>query len=162
MHPEDTQLPDPRRTARLQAVQALYQLEQTGASAEAVVAEFEWHPWPEGEAATVDRDLFRDLALGAARERAALDALIGPLLSEGWTMPRLSLVLAAVLRAGAFELAYKTDVPPRATINEYVEIAHGFLATDETGLVNALLDRLARALRPSEMSAEATRRLIPG
>lgn len=159
MGAEDSETTDPRRTARLQAVQALYQLEQTEASPEKVVAEFERHPWPEGEAEPVDLDLFRDLVLGAAHERAALDALIGPLLSEGWSMPRLSLVLAAILRAGAFELANKMDVPPRATISEYVEIADRFLAADETGLVNALLDRLARGLRPAEMSAEAIRRI---
>ena len=148
-----------RRTARLQAVQALYQLEQTGEAPEAVVAEFERHPWPEAEATAADAAHFRALALGAARERAQLDALIGPLLAEGWTMARLSLVLAAVLRAGAFELAQMPEVPARAAINEYVEVAHAFLGTEESGMVNAILDRLARTLRPKEMGAEATRRV---
>jgi transcription antitermination protein NusB len=154
-----------RRAARLQAVQALYQIEQTGSTPEAIVAEFERHHWTEGEAAgsgeaegaAPDAALFRDLVLGAARERERLDALIGPLLAEGWTMPRLPLVLAAALRAGAFELATYPEVPPRATINEYVEVAHEFLDGEEPGLVNALLDRLARGIRPDEMGAAPAR-----
>ena len=55
------------------------------------------------------------------------------------------------LRAGTYELPARADIPPRVVINEYLEGAHAFFAGAETGLVNGVLDRLARTLRPREM-----------
>ena len=77
-----------------------------------------------------------------------LDPMIEPLLATGWTLDRAGYLLRALLRAGAYELAAQPDVPVKAVINEYVELAHTFLAEDEAGFVNALLDRLAGQLRP--------------
>jgi N utilization substance protein B len=83
-----------------------------------------------------------------------LDPMIEPLLATGWTLDRAGYLLRALLRAGAYELAAQRDVPAKAVINEYVELAHAFLAEDEAGFVNALLDRLAGQLRPAGGTAE--------
>ncbi len=57
---------------------------------------------------------------------------------------------AAILRAGAYELLGRTDVPPRVVISEYLDVAHAFFAGKEPGMVNGVLDRLARVLRPGD------------
>ncbi|HYI89389.1 MAG TPA: transcription antitermination factor NusB, partial [Beijerinckiaceae bacterium] len=60
-------------------------------------------------------------------------------------------VLRAILRAGAYELMFRKDVPARVAISEYVEVAHSFYSEDEPGLVNAVLDALARDVRGNEL-----------
>ncbi|HZD25026.1 MAG TPA: transcription antitermination factor NusB, partial [Alphaproteobacteria bacterium] len=104
-----------------------------------------------GGFAEIDRDLFADVARGALRRRAQIDGLLGEALSPRWPINRLELILAAVLRCGAYELLLRPDVPARVIINEYLEVAHAFFSGDEPGLVNGVLDRLARRLRPEEL-----------
>jgi N utilization substance protein B len=60
-------------------------------------------------------------------------------------------VLRAILRAGAYELAFRKDVPARVVISEYVDVAHAFYSEDEPGLVNAVLDAIARQVRDDEL-----------
>jgi transcription antitermination protein NusB len=60
-------------------------------------------------------------------------------------------VLRAVLRAGAYELLARTDVPARVVISEYLDIAHAFFSGKEPGLVNGVLDRIAHVLRPGDL-----------
>jgi N utilization substance protein B len=67
-------------------------------------------------------------------------------------------VLRAILRAGAFELMFRKDVPVRVVISEYVDVAHGFYGEDEPGLVNAVLDAVAREVRPGELDRKAAGR----
>jgi transcription antitermination protein NusB len=63
-------------------------------------------------------------------------------------------VLRAILRAGAYELARRRDVPARVVTSEYVDVASAFVDRDETGMVNAVLDQLARELRSDEPSGK--------
>jgi transcription antitermination protein NusB len=143
-----------RSAARLAAVQALYQMEIAGTGLPDVLTEYESH-WigrdvdgqqhPEAEAA-----YFRDIVSGVLREQRTLDPLVDEALSNGWPLKRVEAVLRAVLRAGAYELSYKPDVPARAAVSEYVNVAGAFLDSDETGMVNAVLDGLARKLRAAE------------
>ncbi|MBI1778873.1 MAG: transcription antitermination factor NusB [Proteobacteria bacterium] len=144
-----------RSAARLAAVQAIYQIELAGAEVEAVVGEFLAHrlspATAEPEAASVDKALFAELVRGVASRRPELDSLLTRHLSESWALDRLELVLAAILRAATFELLARTDVPPRVTLNEYVDVAHAFYAGKEPGFVNGVLDRIARELRPQEL-----------
>jgi N utilization substance protein B len=74
--------------------------------------------------------------------------MIRATLAEGWSLERAGYLLRAFLRAGAHELASKPEVPVSVVINEYVELAHAFLSTDEARFINAVLDRLAGQLRP--------------
>jgi transcription antitermination protein NusB len=145
-----------RRAARFGAIQALYQMELTGVRPQQVILEFESHRLADllepldldGRPPRVDRDWFRRLTLRASRMTAELDPMIEPLLATGWTLDRAGYLLRALLRAGAYELAAEPDVPVKVVINEYVGLAHTFLAEDEAGFVNAVLDRLAGQLRP--------------
>src|SRR6516162_8073645 len=107
-----------RSVARLAAVQALYQLElNPEADPESVVREFARHRFGHeidgdryGEA---DPALFSDVVQGAMADRELLDTAISSVLTEEWPLTRLDAVLRAILRAGAYELAHRGDVPPR-------------------------------------------------
>jgi transcription antitermination protein NusB len=146
-----------RRAARFGAIQALYQAELTGRQIEAVILEFERHRLVDlleplegqGPRPEVDRLWFASLTRGAWRQAAELDPMIQATLAEGWSLERAGYLLRAFLRAGAYELASKPEVPVSVVINEYVELAHAFLSQDEARFINAVLDRLARQLRPA-------------
>jgi transcription antitermination protein NusB len=145
-----------RSVARLAAVQALYQLElNRGVDPETVVREFARHRFGHeidgdqyGEA---DPALFSDVVRGVAADLERLDATISEVLTEEWPLSRLDSVLRAILRAGAYELAHRHDVPPRVSISEYTTVAHAFFVGKEPGLANGVLDRLGRTLRTAEM-----------
>jgi transcription antitermination protein NusB len=88
---------------------------------------------------------------GVEAAGSELDDMIAAVLAEDHDVERLETVLKVVLRAGAFELSHRLDVPARVTIKEYVDVAEAFYGLKETKLVNAVLDRLARELRPEEL-----------
>ena len=64
----------------------------------------------------------------------------------------LDAILRAVLRAGAYELRHRNDVPARVVVSEYVDVANAFVDHDETGMVNAVLDAIARQSRTGEFA----------
>lgn len=153
------QLAMERRAARLAAVQALYQLEQTGNRAEAVIAEFAAHRMARGQGADgadlapADRKLFAEIVRGVAAEVSQIDDMLSAVLSEDWRIERLESILRAIMRAGAFELVHRPDVPPRVVISEYLAVADAFFSDRETAMVNGVLDKLAHELRPDDMGA---------
>jgi N utilization substance protein B len=143
-----------RGAARLAAVQALYQMDIAGAGVNDIFAEFESH-WlgneVEGEKyLPAEAAFFRDVVSGVVREQEKLDPLLDDALNKGWPLKRIDAILRAVLRAGAYELDHRKDVPARVVIKEYVDVAHAFVDRDETGLVNAVLDQIARQFRSGE------------
>lgn len=144
-----------RSVARLGSVQALYQIEVTGAAAEATIEEFvRYRLGAEGEDGAVaapDPELFADIVGGTCERQAEIDTLIGGALDERWRLERLERVVRAILRAGAYELLARLQVPARVVINEYVDVAHAFFGGGEPGFVNGVLDRLARDLRRPEI-----------
>jgi transcription antitermination protein NusB len=140
-----------RSLARLAAVQALYQLDLSDAPVDSVIDELRERGEDEESLGEADDPLFADLVRGAAANRDDLDGLLNEALAPDWTLPRLEAVLRALLRAGAYELLARLEIPARVTLNEYVDLAHAFFAGKEPGLVNAVLDRVARRLRPDEL-----------
>ncbi len=145
-----------RGAARLAAVQALYQMDLAGTGINDILAEFESH-WLGGEVEgtryrPAEAAFFRDVVIGVVREQSRLDPEIDAALSRGWPLKRIEAVLRAVLRAGAYELACRSDVPARVVTAEYVDVASAFVDEEETGMVNAVLDQLARRLRASEFA----------
>jgi transcription antitermination protein NusB len=145
-----------RTVARFAAVQALYQLELNPAlDAEAVVREFARYRLGqelEGEAlAEADPAFFASIVRGVAADQERLDADISAALVEDWPLGRIDSVLRAILRAGAWELAHRSDIPPRVTVSEYTSIAHAFFSGKEPAMANGVLDRLARTLRAEDM-----------
>ncbi len=140
-----------RTRARLACVQALYQMDLTQRDLSAVLNEFISHRFDTVEIyAGADRSFFSDLASGVAHCQAEIDAEITAHLAEGWRLSRIDSILRAILRSGVYELLHERDVPARATINEYVEIAHDFFGGEEPGVVNGVLDRVARKHRQGE------------
>ena len=147
--------PAERSAARLAAVQALYQMEVSGKGVVDALAEFEAF-WIGREVEGVsfkpaENEFFRDILSGVVREQRPIDVKIDAALSAGWPLKRVEAVLRAILRAGAYELMFRKDVPARVVISEYVEVAHSFYAEDEPGLVNAVLDVIAREVRAGEL-----------
>jgi N utilization substance protein B len=143
-----------RRAARLGAVQALYQMEISGASTADVIADFSAGKLPrESETgyseSEGDADLFKVLVEKAVDRQATLDRAIARHLGKGWRLERLDAVARAILRAGAAELEQRHDIPVAVVIDEYVEIAKSFFHGPEPGFVNATLDACARDLRPA-------------
>ncbi|MDI4662804.1 transcription antitermination factor NusB [Xanthobacter autotrophicus] len=146
--------PMKKSAARLGAVQALYQMDLAQTPLNDILAEFESH-WLGQEVEGVefpeaDVRLFRAVVEGVLNDQRRIDPMVDNALTKGWPLKRVEAVLRAVLRAGAFELASKPDVPARVVITEYVNVAGAFLDRDETGMVNAVLDTLAHDLRPDE------------
>jgi N utilization substance protein B len=143
-----------RGAARLAAVQALYQMDIGGAGLNEILAEFESH-WigreVEGDQyLPAEAAFFRDIVGGVVREQRKLDPLIDAALEQSWPLKRIEAILLAVLRAGAYELDHRRDVPARVVVSEYVDVAHAFVDRNETGMANAVLDQLARNLRGTE------------
>jgi transcription antitermination protein NusB len=146
-----------RSAARLAAVQALYQMDLAATPLNEIVAEFESH-WIGREVEgsqylPAEAAFFREIVGGFLREQRRLDPLIDRALAGGWPLKRVELLLRAILRAGAYELDQRRDVPARVVISEYVDVAHAFLDREETGMVNAVLDVLARKLRSGEFDS---------
>ncbi len=147
-----------RSAARLAAIQALYQIDISGGTADDTVSEFLHHrhgaATESGPSLEIAPDLFAHLVRGVAERRDEADALISGALSAGWSLSRIERLVLAVLRAGTFELLADADVPARVVIDEYVEVARAFFGRGEPGFVNGVLDRLARDLRPTEFAVE--------
>jgi N utilization substance protein B len=147
-----------RSAARLAAVQALYQMDMTGIDLTQVVAEFEAHRLGqeiEGcQYTPAEAEFFRDLIEGVVRDQLKIDPLIDQQLAEGWRLTRVDSILRAILRAGAYEILTRDDVPARVAISEYVDIAHAFFSEEEPKVVNGILDQLAHKARPQEFAAQ--------
>ncbi|MFC0282977.1 transcription antitermination factor NusB [Camelimonas abortus] len=144
-----------RSAARLAAVQALYEMDVSGKGVLDVIAEFESH-WMgreiEGmEFRPAEVAFFRDITAGVVRDQARIDRNVDAALADRWPLRRVEPVLRAILRAGAYELFNRRDVPAKASISEYVDVARAFYEQDEPGLVNAVLDAIARRQRPDEL-----------
>ncbi len=149
----DAQMLQSRSVARLAAVQALYQIEFGGGKAEEVIDEFINHRFGneiDGDRyAEADPDFFRALVRGGSGRQDELDALLKGSMSR--EPGRLDGILRSLLRAAAFELLARKDVPARVILSEYIDVAHAFYAGPEPKLVNGVLDNLARHLRPQEV-----------
>jgi N utilization substance protein B len=145
-----------RSAARLAIVQALYQMEVAGKGLNEIFAEFESH-WIGREIEGVqykpaELSFFRDILQGVLTDQRMIDQHIDRALEGGWPLQRVEAVMRAILRAGAFELHKRKDVPARVVIKEYVDVAGAFLEPTESGMINAVLDRVARESRPGELS----------
>ena len=157
--PKDPRKANRRGAARLAAVQALYQMDIAATPVNDILAEFNSH-WIGREVEgsqylPAEAAFFRAIVEGVVREQRRIDPMIDKALAGGWPLKRVEALLRAVLRAGTYELESRTDVPARVVVSEYVDIAHAFLDRDETGMVNAVLDQLARSLRAAEFDRAA-------
>ncbi len=111
----------------------------------------------DGPIAAADKALFADLVRGTAAHLAQVDEMLSACLDEAWPTERMEVLLRAVLRCGAYEMYSQSSVPARVVISEYVRVADAFFDGKEPSLVNAVLDRLGRVLRPDELAQESGR-----
>ncbi len=140
-----------RSAARLAAVQALYQHEMEETPIARLLHEFHQHRLGatiEGvEYADAEVDFFDDVVAGVHARTAELDGLITARLAEGWALTRLDRPMRQILRAGAYELLARKDVPTGSIISEYVDVAKAFYDKKEAAFVNGLLDAVAKDVR---------------
>ncbi len=144
-----------RRASRLAAVQVLYEIDRSAAPVDDVIAAAcaQGAVLDEsGLSLPADRRLVTSVARGATDNRETLDRMIDDALASSWTTARLESLMRAVLRAGAGELLVSSEAPARVVISDYVDIAHAFWDRGEPGMINAVLDRLARRLRAAEFN----------
>jgi transcription antitermination protein NusB len=146
-----------RSAARLAASQALYQMEIAGKGLNDILAEFEAH-WIgreiEGESYTpAELAFFRDVVSGVQRDQLPIDRGLDDTLAKGWPLKRVEALMRAILRAAFYELRSRPDVPARVAVTEYVDVAAAFFGPEESGMINAVLDALARQIRPAEFAA---------
>ncbi len=141
-----------KSTARLHAVQALFQMEASGQSADTVQREFEDFRLGaelDGETfAEADVDHFRMLVGSAVNWQAKIDQLTDRALVEKWPINRIDPTIRALFRAAGAELI-DGDAPPKVVITEFVDVAKAFFPDGrEPKFVNAVLDHIAREVRP--------------
>ncbi len=147
-----------RRAARLGAVQALYQMEVGGAPVYEVLAEFAarrvGEAFEDGQCGQPDMKLLEDIVRGVQARQREIDVAVNRHLAEDWKLPKLDATVRAILRAAAHELMQRPDIPPKASITEYVEVARAFFGDgDEPRFVNGVLDALAHEVRAAEMKS---------
>jgi N utilization substance protein B len=149
----DDGLPTARSAARLAAVQALYQMEISEEAADDITAEFvEFRFGRESEVTPGEPDaaFFSDIVHGVPARQQEIDKEIAKCLAKNWRLSRVDSLLRAIMRAGAYEILARPDVPAVVVIDEYVSLTHVFEAEEGAPFINAALDKMARAKRPAE------------
>ena len=147
-----------RRMARLRSVQALFQMEASGAGLEKVVRDFDSGLLcledGDAELAEADTDYFRMLLDAVLSQQGMIDKTTNAALKEGWPITRIDPTLRAIFRSAGAELVLGA-APPKVTIDEFVEVAKAFYPDGKAaGLVNGVLDTMARNLQPEAFSVE--------
>ncbi len=143
-----------RRVARLRSVQALFQMEASGADVEQVTSDFAGGKFSndgnENEIGEADMQFFRMLVGGAVENQSKIDQATDHILVDGWPLGRIDPTLRALFRSACSELISES-VPQKVTINEFVEIADAFFPDGRSSkLVNGVLDKLARKIAKKE------------
>jgi N utilization substance protein B len=132
-------------------VQALYQRQMEEISTARLLDEFHQHRLgqeiEDEQYAEAEVEFFDDIVTGVDARQSEIDALLQARLADGWTLARLDKTMLQVLRAGAYELLARADVPAAAAINEYVDVAKAFFDDREAKFVNGILDAVAKEVR---------------
>jgi N utilization substance protein B len=140
-----------RSAARLAAVQALYQHQMEGTPRAKLLDEFHQHrlgrPVDDEQVADAEVDFFDDVVTGTLARRDEIDALLADKLTENWRLDRLDKTMLQILRAGAYELLARPDVPVASAISAYLDVAHAFFDERDARIVNGVLDAVAKAVR---------------
>jgi N utilization substance protein B len=140
-----------RSAARLAAVQALYQHQMEGTPLARLLDEFHQHRLgqeiEDEQYVAAEVAFFDDVVAGVIAREEEIDALLAERLTNDWRLERLDKTLLQILRAGAYELIARADIPAGTTISEYLDVAHAFFEKGETKFINGVLDAVAKAVR---------------
>ncbi|MBB4859736.1 N utilization substance protein B [Novosphingobium chloroacetimidivorans] len=146
-----TAKPKERSAARLAAVQALYQHEMESTPQAQLLDEFHRHRLgaqiDEDQYADAEVAFFDDVVKGVLARREEIDTLLAAKLAQGWSLARLDRTMLQILRAGAWELMARPDVPTGSAISEYLDVAHAFFDAREAKFVNGVLDAVGKQVR---------------
>jgi N utilization substance protein B len=150
--------PTAKSSARLGAVQALYQMDLAGTDVGETLAQFSSRVtgsnFENGETGMADFKHLRDVVEGVVREQPLLDPNLDKILETGWPLHKLDATVRAILRAAAYEIWFLEKVPARVAVSEYVDVASAFFAGGgEPKFINGVLNALARNRRPGEFAA---------
>lgn len=152
-----------KTAARLAAVQATYMIAFSQLPVDAVIKEFEngdvgrfvIEDNPENgeeelrEVEQLDNQYFEKLVRGVHLKKEELEKSLNMFLNSGWTLERLDGTLQALLLCAIYEISNTLDIDTKVIIQEYVDLAYAFFSKNEPKMVNALLDQIAREVRPN-------------
>lgn len=133
-----------RQKARSLALQALYSWQMAGQSLNEIEAQFR----TDNDFSDVDGAYFHEILHGVPRLKVELDEAFLPCLDR--PLDEVDPVELAILRLSTYELRNRADVPYKVVINEGIELAKVYGATDGHKFVNGVLDKLAPRLRGAE------------
>lgn len=140
-----------RSAARLAAIQALYQREMEKTALARLLDEFHQHRLgaviEDEQYAEAEVAFFDDVVSGVDARCDEIDLLLSEKLAKGWNLARLDKTMLQVLRAGAYELMARPDVPVGTVIGEYVDVAKAFFDDREAKFANGVLDAVAKQVR---------------
>lgn len=139
--------PQQRRKARKLAMQALYQWQVAEQPITQIEAEF----LTDNDMTKVDKVYFSDVLRGVAKSKSELDEQIQKFTDR--TSGEMTPIELAILRMSTYELVHRIDVPYKVVINEGVELSKKFGANEAHKYVNGVLDKLAQAIRTTEIKA---------
>jgi transcription antitermination protein NusB len=147
-----------KSSARLGAVQALYQMDLAGTDVGETLAQFSSRAagdnFDNGDCGEADYKHLRTVVEGVVREQALIDPKLDKLLDTNWPLHRLDTTVRAILRSAAFEIWFLENIPAKVAINEYVDVASAFFDKgEEPRFINGVLNILARQRRPEEFAA---------
>lgn len=139
-----------RTIGRLAAVQALFQIEQTGGPASSVIMEFLTHRLKDDESglSKTDTTFFSKLTEGAWKTHLQSDEIVCGALKTGWSLDRIESVTRAIFRAALFELL-ETSTPSSVVMDEYLNITRNFFGEEEVAFVNGVLNTVSKKVRPA-------------
>lgn len=147
-----------RSAARLGAVQTLFQMELGEQGADEAIRDFLDHrsgaEIDGAQYAEADAAMFQSVVRGAVEHQVAIDGALDKCLPAEWPLHRLDSILRAIMRAAAFEILMRRDIPSRVIMNEYVDVARAFFDGAEPGMANGVMDRMARAARADEFEGK--------
>ena len=140
-----------RSAARLAAVQALYQRQMEGTPLAKLLDEFHQHRLgheiEDEQYVRAEVEFFDDVVSGVIAREEEIDAQLAARLTSDWRLDRLDRTMLQILRAGAYELIARPDIPPGTIISEYLDVAHAFFEKGDTRIVNGVLDAVGKAVR---------------
>lgn len=125
-----------RRVAREKVVQALYQMDMTGVSADEAISSVLGD-----NVSQIPVDFIQDLVRGTENHQADIDRVISSFL-QGWTLGRLSYVDRSILRMAVYELMYRSDIPEKVTLNEAIELSKSFSTEESSRFINGVLSNI--------------------
>jgi len=130
-----------RRRSREYALQILFQLDLTGSELnEDVWSEF----WKGNDEDDDVKEFTRDIVASTKKHIVEIDEAIKKA-AQHWSITRMAVIDRNILRAAAYELLYRKDIPPSVVMNEALEIAKKYSTEESAPFINGILDNIAHS-----------------